>query len=165
MNNDMSKADRFADLGLRILVFAYSCTILRITLFQIRRDRQFLIAMGIFAFICTSVYLIDAVYRMATGKPIERLQKIIYGTSRQEEIPDLKKMALLICYLAALLALMHLFGIFVVTFLAMASFPVMHDRRNPVICLLVAGVTSSVFYYVFVHMMGIGLYSGAIIGF
>ncbi|MDR3296485.1 MAG: hypothetical protein LBT26_11785 [Clostridiales Family XIII bacterium] len=159
------KADAVIDIGLRILVFAYSATLLALAVWQLKRDRQFVIAIGIFALICTGIYLFDAVYRIATGKNAERLQKFIYGANPPDELPALRRVAVLVGFLIGVLVAMYLFGIFVIVFLTMAGFPVLYERRKPFVSVLVAVITTGAFYYVFVYMMGLNLYQGAIAGF
>jgi hypothetical protein len=161
-----TKIDKMIDLGLRSLIFCYSVVILSLSIWQLNKDRQFLIVMGIFAVTCTSIYLFDIIYELKTGRRIRKLFHFIHGSQEfSEELPEIKKVFRIICYLCVLLVAMHLFGIFLVIFFAIATFPVFFDRRNYFISIIVAVITTSLFYYLFVYMMGVQLYEGLIIGF
>lgn len=162
----MTKSDRILDLGLRLLVFVYSATMLCLSVWQLERDRQFVIVVGTFALVCTSIYLFDAIYTMITGRSFEHLRSFIHGSRESSaELPDLKRVCKIIAFMAGLLVMMYLFGMFLVLFLAMAGFPMLYDRRSLLISTIVAMITTGSFYYLFVHMMGISLYRGLLFGF
>lgn len=163
----MKKYDKALDLVLRLLVFAYSAVLLYCSLFKLTKDKQFVVAIGIFAFICTSVYLFDGIYKNIKGHSMLRLSKMIYGEENIEhgELAPIGKVLAILGTLCLMLISMKLFGVFITVFIFMSVFPYLFDKRSIIISVLIAAVTCSAFYYLFVYMMGVSLSKGVIFGF
>jgi hypothetical protein len=163
---NMKKYDVILDLCMRLLLFGYNAVMLGATLFQIKRDKQFLIIIGVFTLICTSVYLFEGVYFFIKRKRIPKLANFLYGDSIEaEELPPMREVIVILLLLVVIALSIYLFGVFVTVFVTMVLFPILYDKRNIFISFLLAAVTCVGFYYVFVQMVGIKLTSGFFFGF